>query len=145
MSSDSTVSAMDTQNGADLSVRISQAVSGEHVVLLQDHAAIPGMSLQLTHREAYQLAVYLLGQAAAAETRETDRRGETLTEVAMVCTRCRKPVFRSTLGAGWVHLSMADEGTCSNDPVAVTAMVAAGNESIPFDVAKPAMSTQLDA
>jgi hypothetical protein len=40
---------------------------------------------------------------------------------------------------------MADEGTCSNDPVAVTAMVAAGNESIPFDVAKPAMSTQLDA
>jgi hypothetical protein len=147
MSSENTVRAMDTDNGADLSVTISQAASGEHVVLLAETSMIPGVSIQLTHREAHQLAVYLLEQSAEAEMREDDRRGDgdPRIDVPMVCTACRKPAVQSKYGPGWLHGNPDDASACPRTTAAITVMVAAGNETIPFDVAKPAMSVQIDA
>jgi hypothetical protein len=78
MSSDSTVRAMDTDSGREISVKTSQAANGEHVVLLEDGTTLPGHSIQLTHREAHQLAVYLLEQSSEAEMREIERHGDTL-------------------------------------------------------------------
>lgn len=74
-----TVRAMDTASGADLAVTTSTAASGEHVVLLQDVTVIPGHTITLTHAEAHKLAVYLLEQSSEAESREIERRGDTLT------------------------------------------------------------------
>lgn len=61
-----------------------------------------------------------------------------LTDVEMVCTACRKPVYQYTTSSGkkhWCHENDADHNTCPavDDEVPVFAMVAAGNERIPVE------------
>jgi hypothetical protein len=58
-----------------------------------------------------------------------------LTEVPMVCTACRKPVSEAEDNAGrrmWLHDFPADGGLCPRLDGPVKAMVAAGNENVPF-------------
>ncbi|HEV2451633.1 MAG TPA: hypothetical protein VGS62_06885 [Streptosporangiaceae bacterium] len=51
-----------------------------------------------------------------------------LTDVPMVCTKCRTPVLRAS--GGWYHVSQEGSRLCGQAGP-VKAMVAAGNENVP--------------
>jgi hypothetical protein len=67
---------------------------------------------------------------AQLPARHDDRTDEILTHVPMVCTTCRQPVSRQP--EQWVHVHFNDYLSCEMpDGTPVTAMVEAGNESVP--------------
>ena len=100
------------------------------------HAAALGRAQALMH----EMAAIIRRLTAENQALRASADGP-LTEVAMVCTACRKPVTQSPAWTGWGHREEADDAACQTDPI--MAMVAAGNEKIPFDMARPAMSVQI--
>lgn len=94
--------------------------------------------LAIIDRQAAVIA-HLTGQPEDEDPR--------LTGVPMVCTACRRLVedaCGSGGARGWQHVNPGHSIECPNSGSPVKAMVAAGNERIPLDLAKPAMSVRLD-
>jgi hypothetical protein len=97
---------------------------------------------------AFQDLLWIIERQAATIAHLTGAQADddSLADVPMVCTVCRQPVEQISgpggEGALWAHdiTRMADPCR-GNRPI--KAMVAAGNEEIPLDLAKPALSVRL--
>lgn len=116
-----------------------------HIQVTAGPDRYPNEKAFLSPAAARALAAHLNALAAEADERQAEQRCQW--DVEMVCTACRKPVGQ-TCGYGpiWYHLTDDDVDGCpTRGQGPIKAMVAAGNEKIPFDLAKPAMSGQLDA